>query len=79
VPETQFTVTPAVEARLNERQKKMVALLVQGEELTSRRCETEFKVTRDTASRDFNLLMELGLAKKEGKGRSTRYVFLARS
>jgi len=44
-------VTPAIEAKRNERQKKMVALLVSGEKLTSRRCEDEFGVTRDTAAR----------------------------
>ena len=58
---TVTVVTPALEAQLNERQKKMVVLLVAGEKLTSRRCEDEFGVTRDTAARDFNLLMELGL------------------
>ena len=73
VPERRLVVTRAVEADLNERQKKMLAILVQGEELTSRRCEFEFSVTRDTANRDFDLLLELGLAKKLGRGRSTRY------
>jgi predicted HTH transcriptional regulator len=67
-------ITPAVEARLNDRQKKMVALLAAGEELTSRRCETEFGVTRDTTARDFALLVELGVARKQGKGRAVRYV-----
>jgi len=67
-------VTPAVEAQLNERQKKMVALLTAGEKLTSRRCEKEFGITRDTASRDFSLLMKLGLAVRRGRGRSTSYV-----
>lgn len=66
-------VTPAVEAKLNERQKKMLALLVAGEKLTSRRCEHEFGITRDTAARDFALLMELGLAARQGRGRSTSY------
>jgi ATP-dependent DNA helicase RecG len=66
-------VTPAIEARLNERQKHMVAMLVAGESLTSRRCEKEFKVTRDTAARDFALLMELGLAVRTGRGRSVSY------
>lgn len=75
VPDSRLLVTPSIEARLNERQKKMMLLLVQGEELTSRRCETEFRVTRDTAARDFGLLIELGLAKKRGQGRSTRYVW----
>ncbi len=72
-------VTPAMEAQLNERQKKMVALLVAGEKLTSRRCEDEFGVTRDTASRDFNLLMELGLASRQGRGRSTSYVLATKA
>lgn len=74
VPEKRLLVTPSVEARLNERQKAMVAILVRGEALTSRRCEEEFHVTRDTANRDFALLVKLGLAVKEGKGRSTRYM-----
>ena len=71
---TYLLVTPAVEAQLNERQRKMLLLLVQGEELTSRRCEAEFAITRDTANRDFSFLMKLGLVRKEGKGRSTRYM-----
>jgi len=79
VPETRLLVTPAVEAKLNDRQRAMVSLLVQGEVLTSRRCEEEFGVTRDTASRDFSLLLELGLATKEGQGRSTRYVLAVKT
>ena len=67
-------VTPAVEAQLNERQRRMVALLVSGERLTSRRCETEFGVTRDTATRDFALLLKLGIAEKLGRGRSVHYL-----
>ena len=66
-------VTPAIEAQLNERQKRMVTLLVAGERLTSRRCEQEFGVTRDTASRDFARLVSLGLAEKTGRGRSVSY------
>jgi len=52
----------------------MLAVLVQGEALTSRACETRFGVTRETANQDFAVLMELGVAIREGKGRSTRYV-----
>lgn len=73
VPETRLLVTPAIEAQLNERQRKMASLLAHGEELTSRRCEEEFGVTRDTATRDFALLIKLELAEKIGRGRSTRY------
>jgi ATP-dependent DNA helicase RecG len=63
-----------MESRLNERQKKMVQMLASGEELTSRRSESEFGITRETATRDFALLLELGIAEKQGKGRSVRYV-----
>ena len=51
-------VEPSVEAKLNDRQKQMVAILLQGEELSSRRCEKEFGITRDTAARDFKWLAE---------------------
>jgi predicted HTH transcriptional regulator len=74
VPQKQLIVTPAIEAQLNDRQKTMVMKLLQGEELTSRSAEKEFAVTRDTTSRDFDVLVKLGIARKEGKGRSTRYV-----
>lgn len=73
VPEKRLLVTPAVEAQLNERQRKMLLLLVQGDELTSRKCENLFSVTRDTANRDFSLLLAMGLLKRIGRGRSTRY------
>ena len=66
-------VTPAIESQLNERQKKMVALLTSGEELTSRRCEIEFGVTRPVTAKDFGALVKLGVAQKVGSGRSTRY------
>lgn len=66
-------VTPAIESQLNERQKKMVALLTNGEELTSRRCEIEFGVTRPVTAKDFGALVKLGVAQKVGSGRSTRY------
>jgi predicted HTH transcriptional regulator len=73
VPEQMLQVTPAVEAKLNERQRKMMQLLVQGKELTSRECEDEFSVTRAVTSADFRKLVEMGLAEKVGGGRSTRY------
>ena len=52
----------------------MVRLLLTGEELTSRRCESEYGTTRETATHDFALLLELGIVEKQGKGRSVRYV-----
>jgi ATP-dependent DNA helicase RecG len=66
-------ITPAIEAQLNDRQKQMVALLTKGEELTSRRCEAEFGVTRPVTAKDFGTLVKLGVAQRVGLGRSTRY------
>lgn len=73
VPEKQLLVTPAVEAQLNERQRRMMRSLAEGKELTSRQCEAEFGVTRPITARDFGKLVEMGLAEKLGAGRSTRY------
>lgn len=67
------SITPAMEAQLNERQKKMVLLLNAGEELTSRRCEAELQVSRPVAVKDFRTLVDLGIAERMGAGRSTRY------
>jgi ATP-dependent DNA helicase RecG len=67
------TVPPSVEQQLTERQKEMAALLVAGEELTSRQCEAKFGITRPITSKDFAALVRLGLAEKVGSGRSTRY------
>ena len=66
-------ITPAIEAQLNERQKKMVLLLNAGEELTSRHCESEFQVSRPVTVKDFTTLVDLGIAERVGAGRSTRY------
>ena len=67
-------VKPAIEAQLNQRQKDMLLLLIEGQELTSRGCEELFDVSRDTTSRDFKQLITLKLARRKGAGRSTRYV-----
>jgi Fic family protein len=72
VPERQLLITPAVEAQLTERHRKMLLLVVQGDELTSRKGETLFSVTRETANQDFGRLLEMGLLRKVGRGRSTR-------
>jgi ATP-dependent DNA helicase RecG len=74
VPRGRLLVTPAVEAQLNERQRRMLQLLVMGQELTSRRCQAEFGVTRPITAGDLGGLVELGLAERVGAGRSTRYL-----
>ncbi len=77
VPENRLDITPAVEAQLNERQRKMLQRLADGQELTSRDCEAEFGVTRTITASDFGKLVALDLAEKIGGGRSTRYRFKA--
>lgn len=72
-------VSPSVETQLNARQKKMVALLIRGEELTSRECQNTFAVTRETIARDFSLLMRLDIAQKIGGGHATKYKLKTKS
>jgi Fic family protein len=67
-----------VQEQLNERQKKMTALLVKGEELTSQKCEKIFHVTRQAVQKDFKKLVTVGIAQPMGAGRSTRYVLKTR-
>lgn len=62
-------------AQLNERQQKMAELLASGVTLTSRFCEEEFGVSRQTSSADFALLIKLEIAARIGSGRSTAYAF----
>ncbi len=66
-------VSPAVEAGLSQRQKQMVAMLLAGEELTSRHCQEKFHVSAPILAQDFATLMASGLAEKLGAGRTTRY------
>jgi len=66
-------ITPAVEAKLSDRQREMVKSLVGGEDLVGGACEERFKVTRPVITKDFARLVELGIAVKLGRGRSTRY------
>ena len=69
----------SVQKELEDERLIVQNLLVEGEELTSRRCEGNYRVTRDTANRDFKVLMELRLARRIGRGRSTRYVLVEAS
>jgi predicted HTH transcriptional regulator len=68
------TVPPALEAQLNDRQKDMVGRIARGEELTSRACQTRYRVSAQALHRDFQKLVSFGLVKVVGSGRSARYV-----
>lgn len=67
-------VTPAIEARLNERQKRIFARVMAEGSVTRGWCVAEFGVANDTAGRDLKGLTELGLLELVGKGRSVHYI-----
>lgn len=74
VPESRLVVTPAVEARLNERQKKAIAEVLMSGFVASGWLVSNLGVTYDTANRDLKGLAELQILVREGRGRAARYV-----
>ena len=74
VPETQLTVTPAIEAQLNERQKKIIAQVAKTGQVTSGWCRESFGVALLTVQRDLAALVDFGLIERKGQGRGARYV-----
>jgi predicted HTH transcriptional regulator len=77
VPRQPLLVTPVVESSLNERQKSILAHVLEAGSVTRRWCVTEFGVASDTAGRDLKALTKLGLLVPEGRGRAARYVLPA--
>lgn len=67
-------VTPAIEAQLNERQKRIMARVLSAGTVTRGWCVSEFDIANDTAGRDLKTLTELGLLEAQGRGRAVRYV-----
>ncbi|MGA1874457.1 MAG: ATP-binding protein [bacterium] len=74
VPEKQLLVSPAIEAQLNERQRKIVAQATGQGFVTSGWCRDNLPVVYDTIRRDLLALVKLGILEPQGRGRSTRYV-----
>jgi len=73
VPETRLAITPALAARLNERQKKIMAQTAEAGVVTNRWCVQKLKVVKDTAHRDLVELVDLGLLVRTGRGRNVAY------
>ncbi len=67
-------VTPAVEARLNDRQRDIVREAQKTGFVTSGWCRKRFGVAYLTVNRDLKELVALGLLDVTGRGRSTRYL-----
>ncbi|MCU0772314.1 MAG: helix-turn-helix domain-containing protein [Verrucomicrobia bacterium] len=74
VPETRLTVTPAIEAQLNARQKKIIAEVAKAGHVTSGWCRKSFGVALLTVQRDLAALVDFGLIERKGQGRAARYV-----
>ncbi|WP_410509961.1 helix-turn-helix domain-containing protein [Methanosarcina hadiensis] len=74
VPEARLSVTLAIEAQLNERQKEIINYVLENGGVSSGWCRERFNVAYQTVYRDLNGLKDLGILKQEGSGRSTRYV-----
>ena len=66
-------ITTAVEAQLNDRQKKIMIQAQKEGFVTSGWCRKTFDVTYDTANRDLFDLVERKLLVKAGQGRATHF------
>jgi ATP-dependent DNA helicase RecG len=73
VPEARLTITPAMEACLDERQKRIIAQAAEAGVVTNRWCVQHLKVVKDTAHRDLVELVERGLLVRTGQGRNVAY------
>jgi ATP-dependent DNA helicase RecG len=74
VEETRLSVTPALEAQLNKRQRKIMEHVLESGSVTTGWCMKTFRVVRDTAHRDLVNLVELNLLVPKGAGRGAAYV-----
>jgi len=67
-------ITPALEAKLNERQQKIILHIQEEGFVTNKWVQDMFNVVRDTAYRDIQLLVDLNIIERRGRGRSISYV-----
>ena len=61
---------------LNERQKEALLLWKEDGLIINSKYKTRFSITDRTARRDLSELVNLGILKKEGEKKSTRYLFV---
>jgi predicted HTH transcriptional regulator len=74
IPETRLLVTPATEAKLSARQRKIMVQALEAGSVTTGWCMETLGVVRDTAHRDLVGLVELGMLVRKGSGRSAKYM-----
>jgi ATP-dependent DNA helicase RecG len=70
----QAAASSTVTTHLSDRQKAILEEAARRGAITNREVQEQFQVVRDTAFRDITTLVEQGLLRQEGRGRSTRYV-----
>ena len=66
-------ITPAVEAQLNRRQKRIMVEVQKHGTVTSGWCKRTFGITYNTTYRDLSDLVARGLLVQVGEGRGTHY------
>ena len=67
-------LTPAQEEVLNDRQRDILRHALENGTVTNRWCRQTLGIVYDTAYRDITGLVEIGLLRREGEGRSSQYV-----
>jgi predicted HTH transcriptional regulator len=72
--DAQGLIAPSIESKLNERQKKIMVQVQTEGTVTTAWVIDQLGVVKDTAGRDFALMVELGLLDREGSGRGVHYV-----
>jgi predicted HTH transcriptional regulator len=68
-------ISPDILKELNNRQKKSLDYICKRGRITSIEYAKKFKIDQSTALKDLKKLMNLGVIKKMGSGRSTYYIF----
>ncbi|MDD4737323.1 MAG: ATP-binding protein [Kiritimatiellae bacterium] len=74
VPAGTGVISGAVEAQLNERQRRMMAHALTAGFVTSGWCKKTLGVAYQTVYRDIQSLLDAKLIVQQGSGRSTRYI-----
>ncbi|MCY4150505.1 MAG: DUF4062 domain-containing protein [Gammaproteobacteria bacterium] len=67
-------VPPSAESQLNHRQKQIMIRVQTEGSVNTAWVTNNMKVVKDTAGRDFALLLRLGLIERIGRGRGVRYI-----
>ena len=68
-----MTLSPAIVASLNARQRVILEHVLESGDVTTRWCIERFEVARDTAHRDLVDMVALRLLVPTGAGRSVKY------